>query len=302
MAHAPLEIPIVRSSALFPPGYGDFVLISNDGVAFHVPSFLLSHASGFFRDLFALPNPPYHTISKRLQVKENEEDLSLLLRCIDPNKAKPEIHMATIGKLLEGARFYQILSIFHWFNDAIRDRNLLVEHPMLILGLAFQLGLENTVRVAINELIECHISKWDVEVELDIPYRVIQYCRSMRDKRFREYNELIEKLSDFELSNTHRPKDTTMEVCMSCSVERAKWIQKMMLTAMDHPKWSVFKEVYEDVEECEECEILWTSYKEKPFEKWCNRVRPQLFESRLPVLPDWMEYRLSLNANLNPNQ
>jgi hypothetical protein len=70
----------------------------------------------------------------------------------------------------------------------------------------------------------------------------------------------------------------------------------MMLTAMDHPKWSMFKKAYEDVEGCTSCDILWKDYKSKPYEKWCNRVRPESFDTKLPPVPSWMKEHLSRNA------
>lgn len=242
--------------------------------------------------------------SKILQVKEIAEDLESILRCIDPNKSKPDANPARIGKLLEAARFYQINAIIHWFRDIALNSDqsgtLVQRQPLLVLGISFQLGLEDCVQRAMHELIQCDVKHWDADIDVDIPFQVIQYCRSLRDKRFRLYNELIVKLADFEVSNSGRYKDKDMSICMTCSVVRAEWIHNMILTAVDHPKWTAFKEVYEDVEECTSCEILWKDYKSKPYEKWCNRVRPESFETKLPLVPSWMKEHLSRNAVLVP--
>lgn len=297
----------IRVSNVFPEGYGDLILLSKDDVRFYFPSSVLAHASGFFRDMFDTVNKA--NSPQLLSVKEHSSLLKQFLSHIDPLKPTPRINVGTIASLLETARFYQVPSVIPWFQEEVfidysdvRGRGevaLIHSHPLLVLGLAFKLGLYECVQRATQELIFCHIDKWNEEV--DIPYPVIRYCRQLRDAHVQNYRELVETLTNYEISNAHKYKDVDRRLCMGCSVRRARWTFKLLSIAVDNPRWSIFKQSYDSENEvCTSCRLAWSLYKEKPYLKWVNRVRPESKEQKLPDLPMWLRDQLHNNSLLNP--
>ncbi|KAG8830479.1 hypothetical protein FRC20_008419, partial [Serendipita sp. 405] len=75
----------LSTSTEFPEGYGNFKLISNDGVAFHFPKFLLSYQSPVFEGMFAACSPNAAS-SNVLQLTEDSDTLDCFLRYLDPKK------------------------------------------------------------------------------------------------------------------------------------------------------------------------------------------------------------------------
>lgn len=298
-------------------GYGDFTLISSDGIHFHIDRSLLAYLSGFFRDLFALPSPgsSYTGIvgENSVAVQQPSNTLNAFLRHIDPNKVKPEINKSNIASILECARFYRVPTIMTWFTQEVQVRRTMFrrkeqepcfmeKNPLFVLSLAYQLGLRDLTEIAMSALITCEIAQWDIDAELPMDSRLILYCRKLRDERIYMYSDLVESLTEHEISNAKNIKDATRETCMSCTVARAQWTHKMMSTAIRHPEWSAFVEAYEEDIEPHDCDhdISWPTIKRKPFTKWCNIHRPEQLEHRPPAIPAWLDQQLQVNALLTP--
>jgi hypothetical protein len=131
----------------FPEGYGDFTFKSSDGVVFHFPLFLLSHASPIFEDMRKIGTN--FQGNDMLVLSETGSTLETLLRLIDPAKETPALDWECVQQLLEAAEKYQIKNIFSWFEREVTfglsDTTTTLEHPILCLGLAKRFGLKHTV-------------------------------------------------------------------------------------------------------------------------------------------------------------
>ncbi|CAG7850754.1 SubName: Full=Uncharacterized protein {ECO:0000313/EMBL:CCA68487.1} [Serendipita indica DSM 11827] len=110
----------------FPPGYGDFKLISSDKVAFHIPRSLLTHVSPVFRDMFAMGDGP-----SELQVTED----------------------ATAQK-------YQAPQVVKWWEREVRKPSRKkLNDPMLCLAIAARFSLHETVRAALRDLVKAPLKE-----------------------------------------------------------------------------------------------------------------------------------------------
>ncbi|PVF91437.1 hypothetical protein CPB86DRAFT_686417, partial [Serendipita vermifera] len=146
----------------FPEGYGDFVFKSCDGVIFHFPSFLLSHVSPVFKDMYKLGD----TVKSQDMVvfTEDHATMELFLCHIDPAKRTPHLDWERLAGTLQAAEKYQVDCIFDWFEREV-SLSLNAFHyptlpnPMLYYALARRYELRTTGRLALRQLIRCHISE-----------------------------------------------------------------------------------------------------------------------------------------------
>lgn len=146
-----MEQATPKDSTNFPPGYGDFALQSSDGVICHFPRYLLAYISGFFKDLFDLPNSDSGPTP--LLLTEPSQMVELLLSHMDTKIRVQSINPNTIVDLLEAARKYQVPTIGEWFEAEIKHKrvplagdvsvtNLLLDNPLLTLHCAWRFNLQ----------------------------------------------------------------------------------------------------------------------------------------------------------------
>ncbi|KAG8796927.1 hypothetical protein FRC17_007904, partial [Serendipita sp. 399] len=103
-----------RYSEEFPAGYGDFNLVSSDGVVFSISRTFLSYVSPIFRDMLELGHNEIE-----LQVVEGSKILDQFLRFFDPLKNLLHIEWETVDALLEAARKYQVERIFTYWEQQV---------------------------------------------------------------------------------------------------------------------------------------------------------------------------------------
>jgi hypothetical protein len=307
----------LKDSRTFHAGYGDFALISSDWVRFHIDRSLLAHTSGFFKDVFSLPQAPLSRFEEAhgafLLLKEPSTTVDPLLRHIDPNKTTPDIEVSTIGAVLEAARFYRIPLIIRWFKSEAEVRRtkyrskekepcFMEKHPLLVLALAHKFGLSDLTQCAIRELITCEAELWSEDIDAAIDGRLVLYCKSLRDERIQLYVDLVESLTQHELSNAKKIKDHNTETCMSCTVSRAEWTHGMLSIIIHCPEWSSFLAAYEEETLPYSCTHgnSWPNHKRRILQKWMNFKQPLRFERHLSSFPKWLDRQLLDNASLAP--
>lgn len=100
------------------------------------------------------------------------------------------------------------------------------KHVLLVLTLAHKFGLRELTSITMDALITCDAAWWKEAIDIPMDGRLLLYCRQIHDKRIEVYSEMVEKLTEHELSNTKNIKDSTRETCMSCTVTRAQWTHK----------------------------------------------------------------------------
>jgi hypothetical protein len=139
----------------FPPGYGDFVFQSSDGVIFHFPQFLLSFTSPVFKDMYDMSGNAAN--GEILKLTEDSEALDLLLHFIDPSKESPPLIWETVGKFIDAADKYQVKGVLSWFQKEAELEGLKnhhIEKPVVCLELASRLKFNNLVCLAVRDLIK----------------------------------------------------------------------------------------------------------------------------------------------------
>ncbi|KAG8797702.1 hypothetical protein FRC16_008597 [Serendipita sp. 398] len=104
----------------FPENYGDFRLISSDGVTFSFPRFLLAHVSPVFKDMLEIGTGNPMGQQAELRLAENFTTLDQLLRLLDPTKKPLPIHIDTIEGLLESAQKYQVERVFEYWEEQMK--------------------------------------------------------------------------------------------------------------------------------------------------------------------------------------
>ncbi|KAG8839492.1 hypothetical protein FRB91_006960, partial [Serendipita sp. 411] len=168
-------------------GYGNFKLISNDGVAFHFPKFLLSYQSPVFEGMFAACSPNAAS-SNVLQLTEDSDTLDCFLRYLDPKKkfVPPAINL--VRPLLEASRKYDVPAIAEWWEEQLMIRWKGVPaspdeiaRPMECLAVASQFNLEKLARIALRELIKAPIA--DLKSDVTFESRMFMHLISLRANR-----------------------------------------------------------------------------------------------------------------------
>lgn len=158
----PSTNPLPPFSEEFPQGYGDLILSSSDGVIFHFPSFLLSHASPVFRDMYRLGEGTQN--QEALNLTEDHMTLERFLCHIDPVKDIPYLDWDRVPAVLQAAEKYQVNSIFKWFERevslSITTTNYpTLPNPMLYFALARRYDLRMTEKLALRQLIKSPLSE-----------------------------------------------------------------------------------------------------------------------------------------------
>ncbi|PVF93747.1 hypothetical protein CPB86DRAFT_876900 [Serendipita vermifera] len=158
----PSTNPLPPFSEEFPQGYGDLILSSSDGVIFHFPSFLLSHASPVFRDMYRLGEGTQN--QEALNLTEDHLTLERFLCHIDPVKDVPHLDWDRVPGVLQAAEKYQVNSIFKWFEREV-SLSMTATHyptlpnPMLYFTLVRRYDLRVTEKLALRQLIKCPLSE-----------------------------------------------------------------------------------------------------------------------------------------------
>jgi hypothetical protein len=211
-----MDPPTTQDSAKFPPGYGDFALQCSDGVICHFPRYLLAYMSGFFRDMFSLPEAQSPNSSEPLKVTETSEIIELLLQHIDPRARTPDMDPNTIVSLLEAARKYQVAVVTEWFEEEIKLKiviifvddvsaqaplaqmePLLVTNPLLVLYCAVRFDLPRPGQLALRELTQCNESLLQ-STDHDLPLHVYLHGMDLRNKRVEFFTTFITELAALE--------------------------------------------------------------------------------------------------------
>ncbi|KIM31522.1 hypothetical protein M408DRAFT_327708 [Serendipita vermifera MAFF 305830] len=163
------SVPVTHST-IFPPGYGDFALQCSDGVVCHFPRYLLGYLSGFFKDMFELPNSNESVQSTNsLVLTEPSKTIELLLQYMDPKIGTAVIEQDTTVDLLEAARKYQVPTVTTRFQEELllkrayvlsqnRGSSLPVENPLLIFYCALRFDLPDVGRLALKILAHCDMA------------------------------------------------------------------------------------------------------------------------------------------------
>jgi hypothetical protein len=214
-----MDSPTTQDSTKFPPGYGDFALQCSDGIVCHFPRYLLGYMSGFFRDMFSLPEGvkgQSPTPSEPLKVTETGEIIDLLLQHIDPRTKNPDIDPNTVVSLLEAARKYQVVVVTEWFEEEIKLRRviifvedalaqspfaqmepLLVTNPLLVLYCAFRFDLPRPGQLALREITQCNEALLQ-STDHDLPLHVYLHGMDLRNKRVELFKAFITELAALE--------------------------------------------------------------------------------------------------------
>ncbi|KAG8805746.1 hypothetical protein FRC19_007687, partial [Serendipita sp. 401] len=173
----------------FPENYGDFRLISSDGVIFSFPRFLLAHISPVFKDMLEIGTGNPMGQQAELRLAENSTTLNQLLRLLDPAKKPLPIHMDTVEELLESARKYQVERVFEYWQEQMKvqdddDEVVKIRHPMISFLLGGRFRRDELTRLALRELIRApDTSLYLSEKGFTVDHRVMTYVSRLRQER-----------------------------------------------------------------------------------------------------------------------
>ncbi|PVF96038.1 hypothetical protein CPB86DRAFT_710038, partial [Serendipita vermifera] len=267
----------------FPFGYGDFVIHSSDGVTFHFPGFLLSHASPVFRDMFVVGNSPSQ--STQVTLTESAVTIDLLLRQIDPNKEPMPPDFDTIGGLLEAARKYQVLKVMKWWEkelgvDATGRSPTILKEPMRCLALAARYELDMTARVALRDLIKSPIE--DIQCNIKFESCLFGYLMGLRSTRGEWFRERVDALGKKVITCS-----LEMELCSDCFQSLSTWLSKFSFRMALEPSWAAFERMFDqfpDIRGC--CPLACNNSSLKEGIEWDQwEADIWVLEAELPPLP-----------------
>jgi hypothetical protein len=282
-------------SSLFPEGYGDFALESEDGVICYFPSQILGHMSPVFKDMLALGD----RATSHVKLTESVKTLELFLTHLDPNLTKASIDRETIPDLLEAAHKYQVNAIMRWFDleattqrmcrgTVVASDEFAINYPGEALSLAIRYGLVETTRLSLREL--CNS---DSQILLDhgpalgiLIYLKIQRLRDARIKRYQKWVGVMTTARPTSAKEATNSKSTIFIVqgngyyiCNKCVAQRACWTAEILKAVHSQPVWTNFIRAYETDSEC--C-FAWSDYFRDMLPEWEAEALREEAE-----LPEW---------------
>ncbi|KAG8814193.1 hypothetical protein FRB91_011121 [Serendipita sp. 411] len=225
-----------RQSEEFPENYGDFQLISSDGVVFSISRFLLSYVSPVFKDMLELGGEITSGVAE-IQLTESSVTLDQLLRFFDPLKDPAPIDTKTMEPLLESARKYQIEGVFKYWEDQMVYRNkqkqiTTVYSPLACFALASRFGRHEMTRTALRELLRAPSKELQAPVSTTAESGVMQRLLQLRLARLQKMRDRIAQVQESIQSGTR---------CGNVHVDVVQSILKLTLQLMDEPSWSTFQ-------------------------------------------------------------
>ncbi|KIM31150.1 hypothetical protein M408DRAFT_327441 [Serendipita vermifera MAFF 305830] len=244
-----METPTTRDSTLFPPGYGEVILQSNDGLVCHFPRYLLAYMSTSFRDKFELPIVESQAGNRsegvyQFQMTVPGQILELFLVYIDPKHSKPPIDLSTIEALLEMAEEHKVPTITEWFikKAIVEERSndstssvvtgaFAATNVMLALHCSTRFNLPIVGQFALQEFAGCDISR--ISFTTSIPLWVYQAGMKLREERIRQYENLIEETT----------KESLRVLCDKCTPTCVRWLLTMQSELRKGPRWEVLERV-----------------------------------------------------------
>ncbi|CAE6404521.1 unnamed protein product [Rhizoctonia solani] len=198
-----------------PPRGGDLTLRSSDGVEFLVHSTILKFASSVFDDMIATG-----TTKDTVELTENANDVSYLLRFIYPNKFPVSISLDQLPNCLMVVQKYDIEGALEIIEEIISldapPHKPLSSDPIRIYQLAVQFNLTKTKAavaplVAVCQTNFCDLSKLSEFSQTYPPLKLVHMMnlQAMRSK------VLSDVLFDFE-NAPMLPADDTFFYTLSC--------------------------------------------------------------------------------------
>ncbi|KAG8796928.1 hypothetical protein FRC17_007905 [Serendipita sp. 399] len=265
-------------SSEFPEGYGDFSLISSDGMVFSISSTLLSDASLVFKDMLELGRKEV----PELALAENSKTLEELLLYFEPLKKPLHINWDTIEGLLESARKYQVERVFKCWEREMKvsvGEEVKIINPLACLALACQFGRYEMARLALRELIRAPSNELYAPIKTAVDGRVMLQLLHLRQVR-------LQKMKDRLLGfKEHLNKGA------GCKGDHPDILNGMLgvaLELMNEPSWSTLERNMDAWRECDECTWStdgmppWTSSSDELFNSWRSQILAD--ELELPEL------------------
>lgn len=281
-------------SKTFGPTYGDFAIQSADGIIFHFPQFLLSHASPVFKDMFAprreATTSEQNPMKMPLLVTENSSIWHLLLCHIDPVHIAPAFDRTTISALLLAAEKYQFKVVLDWFEAEIKkvpfnrkDNPLpyILQHPLLIFSLAIRYEMTTLVKAALRELVQCNEKLLKEHVDMTIP--MYQYVISLREQRIAwfccSFLDIVGALAEKKEVSNH-PFHSPQQCLHPWTNAKTLWIVQVTQAMRSTPNWKAFTAECSSYTCCNEWGII--------FQKRLNEKEAEalVMEEELPDFPD----------------
>jgi hypothetical protein len=145
---APEIQPMEAASSPFDGStHWDTVILSSDNVRFHVLRSILSIASGFFHDMFSLPQSAQdEPSSSTVQFSESGHVLDQVLRICYPIPDPSVNSVEAVGTLLNVADKYEMNGVTMWAKDRLKSFH--DEEPLHVYLLACHLGLKEEAAAA----------------------------------------------------------------------------------------------------------------------------------------------------------
>ncbi|CCA68487.1 hypothetical protein PIIN_02351 [Serendipita indica DSM 11827] len=252
----------------FPPGYGDFKLISSDKVAFHIPRSLLTHVSPVFRDMFAMGDGP-----SELQVTEDASTLRLLLLFFDPvQDIDVPMDFGTLTALLEAAQKYQAPQVVKWWEREVRKPSRKkLNDPMLCLAIAARFSLHETVRAALRDLVKAPLKELQTPILFESKlFSHLLELRADRSAWFRA--KLTQVMAPVWAMGSWRFAGPNFQ-------RVATWFMEVAAGLDEEPSWRILMAYWDKVE----IEPLRRYVEQGAFEQW--RSEAAELEDSLPELP-----------------
>ncbi|KIM31521.1 hypothetical protein M408DRAFT_327707 [Serendipita vermifera MAFF 305830] len=294
-----------KDSTKFPPGYGDFALQCSDGIVCHFPRHLLGYMSGFFKDMFELPESMGDVQSTDpLRLTEPSETIELLLQYMDPKIKTPKFEQSTIVDLLEVARKYQVPTVTTWFREEIlltktnllfriRGFSLLLDSPLLILYCALRFDLPDVGQLALKILACCDITLLESS-NLNIDLRHYLHIMSLRKNRIELLTSFVKELTEVKQSSLGFlfAPDASRIICETCAAVRASWVFNLRDAIDREPSLNSFLSAYDKhggSNTCSKCKTSsWADYYREYIDRW--RPKANHIEGILPEWPAWFSY------------
>jgi hypothetical protein len=273
--------PPIRTSPDFPPGYGDFEILSSDNIIFSFPSGVLAHVSPVFKDMFTIEYKGTPREQETLKVTEDAATIRLLLLFNDPLREPLNVMKDTAVPFLEMAMKYQVSRMLSDFKKWVVSKDGLIPHQaMMVLSLAERFTLRELGSVALSHLIKAHkdfISSKYHPISLTTSIQLLEYRMERTEWLVKKYMELIKALL-FAMESNSRPPPTHISAslpppwgqasrvaspnppCAACHAKIHDLVGKVVIGLHSEPSWSTLDLETQRLNfECQKCRMnLWS--------------------------------------------
>lgn len=201
------------TSTIFNEKFGDFALLSSDGITFFMPRVIIQHSSKVFAAMFEVGKPEENNAPIKTQAES--AILELLFTFLHPGMPNPIIKdLATLVEIIKVATQYEMELVLSNLQACFFDQkvpksqgsrqSIIKAEPLASLAVAYEFSLSDIIVAALREVLKGDLGAQLLAAEqYELPLSVLGKVYKLREERVDWYSSKVLYLCSLADSNVY---------------------------------------------------------------------------------------------------